>query len=281
MTQGSILLLGAVAGGTIFLGLPVGRLRTPAPRLRAMLNAIAVGVLVFLLVDVLGHANEAADDALVAATGGTAGWGRFVLLAGAFALGVAGGLVGLVYYDQWMRRRGQRLQFGPGAMQSTELSTTVAAEVESGRTLAVLIAVGIGLHNLAEGLAIGQSAAAGDVSLALLLIVGFGLHNATEGFGIVAPLTGQDQRPSWGYLAGLGLIGGGPTFLGTILGQWVVNDVLFVAFLALAAGSILYVVIQLLRVAARQGFPVAVTWGIFAGLAVGFATDYVLVVAGL
>jgi ZIP family zinc transporter len=248
-----------------------------------VLNAVAVGVLVFLLVDVLGHANEATEDALVAATGGTAGWGRFVLLAAVFATGVAAGLVGLVYYDRWTRRRGQRLRFGPGAAHEAELATPAssAGEVDSGRTLALLIAVGIGLHNLSEGLAIGQSAAAGDVSLALLLIIGFGLHNATEGFGIVAPLTGQDQRPSWGYLAGLGLIGGGPTFLGTILGQWVVNDVLFVAFLALAAGSILYVVIQLLRVAARQGFPVAVTWGIFAGLAVGFATDYVLVAAGL
>ncbi len=281
MSQGQLLVLGAIAGGTIFLGLPVGRLRNPAPRLRAVLNAVAIGVLVFLVVDVLGHANEAVEEALTGATGGTASWGRFALVAGVFAVGVAAGLVGLVYYDRWMRSRGERLRFGPGAAHQAELTRPRLATGNPGRRLAVMIAVGIGLHNLSEGLAIGQSAATGDVSLALLLIIGFGLHNATEGFGIVAPLTGEDATPSWGFLAVMGLIGGGPTFVGTLIGQWVVNEVAFVAFLALAAGSILYVVIQLLRVAAKQGYPVAVTWGIFAGLAIGFATDYVLVAAGL
>src|SRR6202158_1308239 len=103
---------------------------------------------------------------------------------------------------------------------------------------------GIGLHNFAEGLAIGTSAAAGEISLAVLLVIGFGLHNATEGFGIVAPLAGQ--RPSWGFLALLGLVGGGPTFAGTLVGQRFVNDIVSIAFLGLAAGSILYVVIELL-----------------------------------
>jgi len=117
----------------------------------------------------------------------------------------------------------------------------------------MMIAVGIGLHNFAEGLAIGNSAAQGELSLAVLLIVGFGLHNATEGFGIVAPLAAEGERPSWGSLALYGLIGGGPTFLGTVVGQHVVNDTLSIAFLGLAAGSILYVVIELLAVARRAG----------------------------
>src|SRR5437588_764867 len=83
-------------------------------------------------------------------------------------------------------------------------------------------ATGIGLHNFSEGLAIGQSAASDKISLALLLIIGFGAHNATEGFGIVAPLSEEHDRPTWGFLTVLGLIGGGPTFLGTIVGQaWV------------------------------------------------------------
>src|SRR5947208_3195459 len=91
------------------------------------------------------------------------------------------------------------------------------------------------LKTLLNGIATGGSAAAGDLSLALLLVIGFGLHNATEGFGIVAPMVGT--RPSWGYLAVLGLIGGGPTFLGTLVGQAFVNDTVSVAFLGLAAGS--------------------------------------------
>jgi ZIP family zinc transporter len=140
------------------------------------------------------------------------------------------------------------------------------------------IAVGIGLHNFAEGLAIGSSAAAGDLSLALLLVIGFGLHNATEGFGIVAPMVGS--RPSWGYLAVLGLIGGSPTFLGTLVGQAFVNDTVSVAFLGLAAGSILYVVIELLAVARKAGFKTVTTWGLLLGLFLGFATDAVITAAG-
>ena len=83
----------------------------------------------------------------------------------------------------------------------------------------------------------------------LILVIGFALHNGTEGFGIVAPLTGQ--RPSWGFLAILGLIGGGPTFVGTLVGQRFMNETVSVAFLGLAAGSILYVVIELLAVARK------------------------------
>jgi ZIP family zinc transporter len=110
------------------------------------------------------------------------------------------------------------------------------------------------------------------------LVVGFGLHNATEGFGIVAPLTGQ--RPSWGFLALLGLIGGGPTFIGTLVGQRFVDDTVSIGFLGLAAGSILYVVIELLAVARKANLKTITTWGIFAGLILGFATDAIITAAG-
>src|SRR5436305_4950339 len=148
------------------------------------------------------------------------------------------------------------------------------------RWLSIFIATGIGLHNFSEGLAIGQSAARDELSLAIVLIIGFGLHNATEGFGIVAPLSGEAEPPSWRFLGAMGLIGGAPTFFGTVLGQAWTSTPVSILFLALAAGSILYVVVELLNVCRLFGQKAIVTWGVLLGLFLGFATDFVLVAAG-
>jgi ZIP family zinc transporter len=201
--------------------------------------------------------------------------GLAAIAAGCFALG----LLGLVYYDRWMGAQRRKGMLGPGAASAGEFTVSGAA-LSPARWLALLIATGIGLHNFAEGLAIGQSAAQDEIGLALMLVIGFGLHNATEGFGIVAPMAGEASLPSWRFLGLLGLIGGGPTFVGTLIGQTWASEAVSVAFLALAAGSILYVVTALLGVCSKLGSKTIVAWGVLVGLVLGFGTDFVLVAAG-
>jgi zinc transporter, ZIP family len=258
------LLLGLIAGGTILIGLPVGRMQRLSDGTRVFLNAIAIGVLIFLTWDVLSAAWEPIDADLVDKHIGSAiGYGALMLA------GVGIGLLGLAWYERWMATR------------------VHSGDVHTARTLALMIAVGIGLHNFAEGLAIGQSAASGEISLAVMLVIGFGLHNATEGFGIVVPLAGDRdesglvRRPSWSALLLLGLIGGGPTFLGTILGHSFTSEPLSVVFLSLAAGSIVYVIMQLVAVAARARRTDLLALGVLIGMFAGFCTDAIVTAAGV
>ena len=277
MSTAQTLALGGVAGFTIFLGLPLGRFKSADRRLQAGLSALACGVLLFLLWDVLVHGVAPVEEALEEAVEGGGSWGEFIGYAALLAGGLIAGLMSLVYYDRWMKNRRSSTLVGPGAAAIDEYASRPWIErLSTGRQLALLIAVGIGLHNFGEGLAIGQSAAAGELSLALVLIIGFGLHNTTEGFGIVGPMSGEAERPSWGFLGLLGLIGGGPTFLGTIVGSAWVNEAVSIAFFAVAAGSILYVVQELMHVNRKFGLPVLVTWMLLLGLFLGFATDFVL-----
>lgn len=281
MSDLQIALLGGIAGFTIFLGLPMGRVRHLSVGARALLNAMAAGILLFLFIEVMGHGIEPVEDALTAAADHGGSWGHFAWLAVLF-VGLFGfGALVLVYYEHWIGRGiPEGLPTGPGAATAGELRAGIVHRLTPARRLALFIALGIGLHNFSEGLAIGQSAAQDKISLALLLIIGFGLHNATEGFGIVAPIAGEQDRPSWGFLAVLGLIGGGPTLVGTLVGQSFVSETLNMAFLALAGGSILFVVAQLFHVADRIGRKDLLLWGLVLGLVLGFGTDFVLVAAG-
>jgi ZIP family zinc transporter len=282
VSETQTLLLGFIAGVTILIGLPLGRMRSPRPGVRQMLNALAIGILLFLVWDVLVHAWEPVDTALGRLHDGSAGIGPVLGYGTLFLLGLATGLLSLVYYESWLAARRQPRNFGPGTMAPGELAAARPgiAGWSAARRMSLLIAVGIGLHNFGEGLAIGGSAAAGEIGLATVLVIGFALHNGTEGFGIVAPLAAEGDRPSWGFLLLMGLIGGGPTLLGTAIGRQFTSPAMSVIFLTLAAGSILYVVIQLLGVAFKNGRKELIYYGVLLGLAAGFVTDMVVTAGG-
>jgi len=273
------ILLGAIAGFTIYLGLPLGRVRVGSLRTRAFLNAASAGILLFLLVEILGHATEPVEHAVEAAAEGEAGWGQFAALGLVYSVGFGVGLLALFYLGRLWKRpaRPRTVSLGPGAMTVTELSEP-AAQAAALRT-GMGIAAGIGLHNFSEGLAIGQAARGGELALAGLLIVGFALHNMTEGFGIVGPLAAAKVRASWGWLGLAGLVGGGPTFLGTLVGTSFSSTYLFVGCLALAAGALLYVIGELLPIGRRLSWELTL-WGLLAGFLLGLATELVLEVAG-
>jgi ZIP family zinc transporter len=262
-----------------------------------LLNATAVGVLLFLFWGVLSVAWAPIDDALTSAHEGKGGLGAAAGYGLLFGGGLAVGLLALVYYESWMARQLLHVGapgaspggHGPGAMGVSEVKArrhNRLANWSAARRLSLLIAMGIGLPNFAEGLAIGQSAASGKLALALPLVIGFGLHNATEGFGIVAPLTsdidaeGNRLVPSWGFLLAMGAIGGGPTFLGTLVGHQFTSEAVSVVFLTLAAGSILYVVTRLIAVANKARRADLLAYGLLLGLLAGFLTDAIVTAAG-
>lgn len=288
MSLSTTLLLGLIAGGAIVIGLPVGRLRQPAPGLRIILSSSAVGVLLFLFWDVMSAAWEPIDTALTRIHEGDGGGSSLLGYSILFAGGLSLGLLGLVAFD---RRQARSFDRSSSELVAVSRPGTTLDKVHTAlspaKQLSLMIAVGIGLHNFAEGLAIGQASASDEIALATVLVIGFALHNATEGFGIVAPLAadldadGVDRRPSWKFLLTMAAIGGGPTFVGAGIGHSFTSEPVSVAFLTLAAGSIVYVIAALLGVVARARRADLVAIGLLIGLFAGFATDAIVIAGGI
>jgi len=129
-------------------------------------------------------------------------------------------------------------------------------------------------------LAIGQSYVTGEISLAILLIIGFGAHNTTEGFGIAGPLSGLINRPRIRFLLLMGLIGGGPTFIGTIMGSMWNSNLAFILFLSIAGGALVYVSMLMYNAGRKYTTNSVMMTGIFIGLVAGFMTDMIIQFSG-
>lgn len=210
----------------------------------AFLLSLTVGLLLFLMVDA---GQEGLEMALVLPESY-----QGVML---FGFGVFGAYFGLELVGGWLREKRQ-------------------ATATSGWALALLVAIGIGLHNFGEGLAIGAAFALGEAGLGALLIVGFTLHNTTEGLAIVAPLA--RDRAKIGQLVKLGVVGGAPTIAGAWLGGLVYSPLWAVMFLGIGVGAIAQVVIQIVRQLVPDG-PVMrfmSTAPALSGLSVGFVLMY-------
>ncbi|HUZ29755.1 MAG TPA: ZIP family metal transporter [Solirubrobacteraceae bacterium] len=299
--------LGSLAGFTIYLGLPLGRLRTLSTRGRVSLAMVSVGILAFIFVDVLQHALSIVQAPIDAARPGHGNVGKIITRTLLLGAGFLIGCSGLAVIERRLRPMSvppiaggagpvvetadvePAQRFRPSQARkarSRELARREAAELARAYEIArvatlrrgLAIAVAIGLHNFAEGLAIGVSARAGAVGLATVLVIGFALHNATEGFGIVGPL--GDVVPSWKWLGRVGLIAGGPTFLGATVGYAVTSVSLELAFYALAAGAILYVIGEVWHAMRRYGHRELGLYMLAAGFMIGVVTDLIVSYGG-
>jgi ZIP family zinc transporter len=246
----------------------------------------SVGVLSFIFVDVLSNAHTIVAAAVDSFKAGHTSFAHLAWLVFLLAAGFCAGSAGLAAVERAMRPSGARtppIAGGAGAVALAGDEVELARiELDAARRRALrtglTIAAAIGVHNFAEGLAIGVSARAGAISLATVLIIGFALHNATEGFGIIGPL--GDVKPSWRWLGLAGLIGGGPTFVGSVVGYAVTSHPLELAFYAMAGGAILYVIGEIWNGMRRYGHRELGLMLLSVGFIAGVLTDLIITYGG-
>lgn len=316
-----LLIIGAIAGLTIYLGLPFAVMKNIKPDTKTSFTGLATGILLFLGIEVVSKVLEVGDGAIEGIVASTMPVAHGVLLLVLVAAGITTGLVGIPLVEKLIiqpasargRERNASIPPAPnggsggaaasatrptagpttgalstspapiGAENATRTATLTASSASgpneaNARVVSLSIAAGIGLHNLGEGLAIGQSAATGAISLALLLVIGFGLHNMTEGFGVAAPLSGTKVSPTFVFLAGL--LAGGPTFVGTLIGSVWTSDVANAIFLSIAGGSLVYVTAELFSHSRKSINKIRLMGMITLGFLIAYGTDLVVSAAG-
>ena len=257
--------LTAAMGLSIFLSLPIVYSRRAQGRWAVGLNAAAIGILIFLMADVFSDVSPILYPS-----------GYVANLRYSIAFGVAFlvAFVGLYVVDNLPRPAPRGV--------APDASDGARAAPDSGpRTTALIIALGIGLQNLTEGLVFGANWTLGAIGVLAVVFVGFFLQNVTEGFPIASPFLGTSARRSVATMVGLFLVGGLPTLIGGAIGYFWVNSLFLVVFDALAIGAIAYVILPMLRVAFR---PLAtrelslrrdrlVYVGVMVGFVLGFAVN--------
>jgi zinc transporter ZupT len=259
--------MGAVVGVTVYLGLPAARLRARAGT-QSFLTSLALGTLLFAAWDVLSRGLSIIETALHNAM--TSGhWQLFWSPAAMLALGLTIGLVGLAGL----------VSTRSAAPSDTSLRPTYSMRMRPSQ-LAAIIAAGLGLYNFAEGLAISQ-AAAGPAAAAVSLSGGLASYNIAVGLAIAAPMAFADGRPSWSFLGGTGVIGGGPVLLGTLAGPILRPQQTMVFFLGLGTGALFFVIGELFAVSRRFRRPIRSAWGIVIGFLAAYGVHLALTIAGV
>jgi ZIP family zinc transporter len=261
-----------MAGLATFIGLPVARLREMSVQIRGLLHGLAAGIVVFMLWDVLGKTREPIEKSLDGLHRGDAG--SFMALVAIFVAGAAIGLLVPAYLAGRTRASEQPLA-GAGAAVAGPTHGLIAI-----RWLVVVLAIGFGFHSLVDGQNAGQAAAGGAISSAAVLLIGFALHNLVQGLAIGAPIAAAGARPPWGFLLGAGLITGGPSFLGAVIGYNFKATRLLVLFSTLGAGVLVYAAYEIFGAGRRIKAPAALGWGVVLGFVASYATDVTIGFAG-
>ena len=232
------LYIGVVPVGVGLLWFPA--LKRASRKWLTFFLAFTVGLLAFLLIDTVAEGLEIAGAAAASLNG-----------LGLFFVGAFVAVIGLTWLSA-------RLDDGGGATR--------------GLVLAYLIAAGIGLHNLGEGLAVGAALAAGEIALGTFLVVGFALHNTTEGLAIVAPLGGSEKRPALWHFIALGALAGAPTVAGAWMGGFAYSPAWSSLAFGIAAGAIAQVIWAIARSIADRSRSGAAALGFAVGLIAMYAT---------